>query len=63
MNPIAIIGAGGHTRTVINILELNKIPIQAIFEDNLRSPDEKVLGYSVKSLQLLDNNNQVVISK
>jgi UDP-N-acetylbacillosamine N-acetyltransferase len=42
-----MIGAGGHTRSLINVLELNGIVIKGIFDDHIKSGREFINGYSV----------------
>lgn len=63
MNSLAIVGAGGHTRTLINILELLAIPIKGIFDEVIRSKGEQILGYSVLPIEELIENSSVIISK
>ena len=63
MKKVAIIGAGGHTRTVIQLLKLNRIEIEGIYDENLKNQNETILGYSVKELSSLPNDIKVIISK
>jgi sugar O-acyltransferase (sialic acid O-acetyltransferase NeuD family) len=63
MNSVVILGAGGHTRTLINILELVSIPIKGVYDEVIRSKGEQILGYSVLPLSELPENTTVIISK
>tara|TARA_B110000503_G_C7163915_1_gene421039 strand:+ start:1728 stop:2333 length:606 start_codon:yes stop_codon:yes gene_type:complete len=63
MNSVAIVGAGGHTRTLINILELVAIPIKGVYDEVIRSKGEQILGYSVLPLAELPESTTVIISK
>jgi UDP-N-acetylbacillosamine N-acetyltransferase len=45
---VYLLGAGGHTRSLINLVEQNKLVISGIYDDNYKeSEDEKIRGYSV----------------
>ena len=45
---ICIVGAGGHTRTLINIINLAKIKIRGIYDDNRKTDCiETILGYQI----------------
>lgn len=47
-NHIYILGAGGHTRSLINLMEQNKLMIGGVFDDSFKeTADEKISGYSV----------------
>ncbi len=63
MNSVAIIGAGGHTRTLINILELVSIKLIGIYDESVRSDGEKIVGYPVFKLSELPPEVKVIISK
>jgi sugar O-acyltransferase (sialic acid O-acetyltransferase NeuD family) len=63
MSSVAIIGAGGHTRTLIHLLELNGIHISAVFDEIVKSENETILSYPVKPLTEVTNELKVVISK
>lgn len=63
MSSVAIVGAGGHTRTLTNILELRGIKIVGIYDEVIRSKGEQILGYPVAPLTELPNDYAVIISK
>ena len=63
MSLVGIVGAGGHTRTLINILELRSIQIDGIYDEVMRAEGETILGYPVKLLSELPNEAAVIISK
>jgi UDP-N-acetylbacillosamine N-acetyltransferase len=44
---VCIIGAGGHTRSLINALELNGFSITGIYDDSYKPNDERINGYPV----------------
>lgn len=46
MEKVYIVGAGGHTRSLINLLELNSYLIQGIYDDNFKE-DEEISGYKL----------------
>ncbi len=49
INKISIIGAGGHARSVINLLELNGFCIQGIYDDSYgKGKKEMISGYPLK---------------
>ncbi|MDR4508765.1 MAG: acetyltransferase [Candidatus Brocadiaceae bacterium] len=61
---IIIVGAGGHTRSLINLLELNKYEIIGIYDDSYNSfMKETINEYEVKnSLKHLPPNYPVVLA-
>jgi sugar O-acyltransferase (sialic acid O-acetyltransferase NeuD family) len=63
MSSVVIVGAGGHTRTLINILELQGIQIEGIYDEVIRSEGEQILGYSVKPLAEIPKELAVIVSK
>lgn len=63
MKKVSIFGAGGHTLTLINILELNRIKIDCIYELTTRSEKEKILTYDVINIDKCPNDDLIVISK
>ena len=63
MNEVSIIGAGGHTRTLINILTLNEVNINCVYEESLREKDELILGYQVRHINTVNPDEKLVISK
>ena len=63
MKSVAIIGAGGHTRTLINILELLSIKLIGVYDETVLSKNETILGYPVYEIAKLPKNVPVIISK
>lgn len=64
MSKVSIIGAGGHTRTLINILELNKVEIDCIYDEMVKDENEQILTYKVRKISDLENNTKnLIISK
>ncbi len=47
MKSVYLIGAGGHARSLINLLELNSYSIKGIYDDDFRA-NEKICGYDLK---------------
>lgn len=46
---VYIIGAGGHTRSLVNLLEINKLGIAAIYDDSYKARHrELICGYGLK---------------
>ena len=46
MESIYVVGAGGHTRSLINLLELNLYLIKGIYDDNFQE-NEEINGYKL----------------
>jgi UDP-N-acetylbacillosamine N-acetyltransferase len=47
-NHVYLLGAGGHTRSLINLVEHNKLVISGIYDDSYKeTEDETIRGYSV----------------
>jgi hypothetical protein len=47
-NHVYILGAGGHTRSLINLVEQNKVVISGIYDDSYKETEnETIRGYSV----------------
>ncbi len=63
MKKVSIIGAGGHTRTLINLLTLNSIPVNAIYDDNQINNAERISGIPVLHLASISEDEIVLISK
>ncbi|MCP4268652.1 MAG: acetyltransferase [Candidatus Brocadiaceae bacterium] len=61
---IAIVGAGGHARSLINLLELNKYEIIGIYDDSYNSLIKETINeYDVKNnLKHLPSNYPVVLA-
>jgi acetyltransferase EpsM len=62
MSSAAIIGAGGHTRTLIHSLKFDRIHTSAIFDELVKSENETILNYTVKPLAEVTNELKAVIS-
>jgi hypothetical protein len=62
MSYVAIIGTEGHTRTLMHLLELNGIHTSAVFDEIVKSQNETVLSYPVKTLTKVINELKAVIS-
>lgn len=63
MKNLVIVGAGGHTRTLLNILHLNGFNIKCIYDENLKDKNEKILNIPVKLISSITSNAKVIISK
>ncbi len=63
MNAIGIIGAGGHTRTLLNILELSSIEVKAIYDEVILKKGEQILGKPVLPFNQLPSDLKIIISK
>lgn len=63
MKKISIIGAGGHTRTLINILSAIGIHVGTIYDENTRSDAEQILGIPVLQLDAISKADLAIISK
>lgn len=47
-NHVYILGAGGHTRSLINLVDQNKVMISGIYDDSCKETEnETIMGYSV----------------
>ena len=62
---VAILGAGGHARTLINLLELNQVEIEGIYDDNFDSGQEEFIeGHLLKgAYHAVPKKIKVVIAK
>ena len=63
MSRLSIVGAGGHTRTLIHISRLNNIELDFIYDNVVNKENEEILGIQVKLLGLLPNDANIIISK
>ncbi|MBR9832186.1 acetyltransferase [bacterium] len=63
MSKLSIVGAGGHTRTLIHIARLNNIELDFIYDNVVNDLKEKILGIQVKLLTQLPIDAKVIISK
>ena len=63
-NQIYILGAGGHTRSLINLLEFNNYSIQGIYDNNYKPKQiETINTYKViGKISDLKENNKLVLS-
>jgi len=64
MKEINIIGAGGHARSLINLLELCKVEIQGLYDDTFnRAKIEEISGYRLRgTLKDLPQSIHVVLA-
>lgn len=63
---VVIIGAGGHARTLINILELRGYKVNGIYDDNFKEDyrGEIIEGYSLLGgLDAMNGSEKVIIAK
>lgn len=63
MSKLSIVGAGGHTRTLIHIARLNNIELDFIYDNVVNDLKENILGIQVKLLTQLPIDAKVIISK
>jgi sugar O-acyltransferase (sialic acid O-acetyltransferase NeuD family) len=66
MGEVAIIGAGGHARTLINILELRAYQVKGVYDDNFKEEyrGEIIEGYPLLGgLEAIDPSEKVIIAK
>ena len=63
-NKVFILGAGGHTRSLINLLEYNNYVIRGIYDDNFNTNKEEIINtYKVLGkLQGLREDSSAVLS-
>lgn len=63
-NKVFILGAGGHTRSLINLLEYNNYNIGGIFDDNFEDHNVEIINsYKViGKLDAFNKTNQAVLS-
>lgn len=64
MKKIAIIGAGGHTRSLINVLELNNFKIEGVYDDAFDSSKKELInGYLLRGcVDNVPRNAQLILS-
>jgi len=59
---VIIIGAGGHTRSLVNLLELSSYLIKGIYDDNFKN-DEEISGYKLLGrISDIDRDIRLVLS-
>ncbi|MBI2026263.1 MAG: NeuD/PglB/VioB family sugar acetyltransferase [Deltaproteobacteria bacterium] len=59
---VYLIGAGGHSRMLVNLLELNHVRIGGVFDNNF-TPHERISGYPlVGNLQAIQAHHTLILS-